>query len=60
MAALLDGPGVLGLHGVYRSAATGQAVYLPLQARGSTPQLPGGQCRPFGQRTSNLAHMMVG
>ena len=35
---------------VYRSAATGQAVYLPLQARGSTPQLPGGQCRPFGQR----------
>ena len=34
---------------VYRSAATGQAVYLPLQARGSTPQLPGGQCRSFGQ-----------
>ena len=33
---------------VYRSAMTGQAIYLPLWARTSTPQLPFGRHRRAG------------
>ena len=43
MAAFETGVHYMGwTEAVYRSVVTGQAVYLPLQARGSTPQLPGG------------------